>query len=140
MLCITEQSAVLLVEQSIIDLQIFYLKTNKFQGLHSKDSASFYELDTFNASSGKFINENDLFPDKIKNLKGREIVVTGYEYLPYSSLKYVSDGNNSYDLAFGSNSSGAALIDGTEIILILTFCELYNCRVLIDSSEFRCSN
>uniref|UniRef100_A0A1A9ZX76 Ionotropic glutamate receptor C-terminal domain-containing protein n=1 Tax=Glossina pallidipes TaxID=7398 RepID=A0A1A9ZX76_GLOPL len=130
-----EQSAVLLVEQSIIDLQIFYLKTNKFQGLHSKDSASFYELDIFNASSGKFINENDLFPDKIKNLKGREIVVTGYEYLPYSSVKYVSDGNNSYDLAFGSNSSGAALIDGTEIILILTFCELYNCRVLIDSTE-----
>ncbi|XP_037887617.1 ionotropic receptor 21a [Glossina fuscipes] len=130
-----EQSGVLLVEQSRIDLQIFYLKTNKFQGLQSKASASFYELDTFNASSGKFIYKNNLFPDKIKNLQGREIVVTGFDYLPYSSVKYVSDENNSYDLAFGSNSSGAVLIDGTEIRTILTFCELYNCRVLVDSTE-----
>ncbi|KAI9583235.1 hypothetical protein GQX74_012452 [Glossina fuscipes] len=130
-----EQSGVLLVEQSRIDLQIFYLKTNKFQGLQSKASASFYELDTFNASSGKFIYKNNLFPDKIKNLQGREIVVTGFDYLPYSSVKYVSDENNSYDLAFGSNSSGAVLIDGTEIRTILTFCELYNCRVLVDSNQ-----
>uniref|UniRef100_A0A1A9WGK9 Ionotropic glutamate receptor C-terminal domain-containing protein n=1 Tax=Glossina brevipalpis TaxID=37001 RepID=A0A1A9WGK9_9MUSC len=130
-----EQSALLLVEQSFVDLSIFYLKTNRFQGLQNKNWITFDSLDVFNASSGRFVYENDLFPDKIKNLKGREIILTGFDYLPYSSVRYVNDKNNSYDLAFGSNSSGGALIDGTETRVILTFCELYNCTVLIDSTE-----
>ncbi|TMW45699.1 hypothetical protein DOY81_009222, partial [Sarcophaga bullata] len=61
--------------------------------------------------------------------------MAGFDYRPYFVINYGTINNNSYDIAYGGASLGAAQIDGTESRVVTTFCEVYNCTVWIDSSE-----
>ncbi|EDV97520.1 GH14655 [Drosophila grimshawi] len=72
----------------------------------------------------------DMF-SKLYDLKGREIVFGVFNYKPYMLLDYLKK-----PAAFDRflNKSEAA-VDGTEVRVLRTFCELYNCTVQIDTSE-----
>lgn len=93
-------------------------------------------LDQFDGE--QFLLNSNLFPDKVRNLSGREIVMSGLYYNPNTIIKYVPPNkkiNNSYDLAFDGADQGAVYIDGTETKFLLTFCELYNCHLQINSGK-----
>uniref|UniRef100_A0A1I8P224 Ionotropic glutamate receptor C-terminal domain-containing protein n=1 Tax=Stomoxys calcitrans TaxID=35570 RepID=A0A1I8P224_STOCA len=130
-----DQPHILVVFAQPTNPNIFELKTNKFNGPNRSEASSLIFLDRFHAVNNSFEFNQNLFPDKIRNLQGREVIVAGFDYHPYFVIKYVQEQNNSYDLAFGSSDEGRVQIDGTETRAILTMCEILNCTVLIDSSE-----
>lgn len=115
---------------------ILNLKTNKFSSRKSEKQYSLQLLDQYFAINGTFLYNNSLFPDKTSNLQGREVIMAGFDYRPYFVINYGATDNNSYDIAYGGASLGAAQIDGTEARVVTTFCEVYNCTVWIDSCEW----
>ncbi|XP_046811432.1 uncharacterized protein LOC111679581 [Lucilia cuprina] len=129
------QNSILLVSKHTSSIEIFNLKTNKFNGPKSQQQYSLLFLDQFYTTNASFLYNRSLFPDKITNLKGREVIAAGFDYRPYFVINYVEKCNNSYDVAYGDSSLGAVQIDGTETHVLLVFCEIYNCTVWIDSSE-----
>lgn len=133
----TDQSRILLITLNSFSPYHFDLKTNKFHGPKREQQNSLYFLDRFFSNNETFLYNNSLFPDKTHNLKGREVIMTGFDYRPYLVINYVDKDNNSYDVAFGSALEGSVEIDGTEARVIMTFCEIYNCTVVIDSCWLR---
>nr|QKN21277.1 ionotropic receptor [Bactrocera dorsalis] len=130
-----DQSGILLIERSITDPSIFDLKTNKFVGPRAENPKQLYLLDRFNAESNTFLHGNDLFPDKLSNLQGREVILAAFDYRPDVVLKYYP-GAPSRDRAFApDDTSGDVEMDGTEERILKTFCEKHNCSVDIDTSE-----
>ncbi|XP_070852026.1 ionotropic receptor 25a isoform X2 [Drosophila suzukii] len=67
----------------------------------------------------------------MRNLKGREVVIGIFDYKPFMLLDYERK-PFFYDR---SENTTEVAIDGTEIRLMLTFCELYNCTIQVDTSE-----
>nr|AID61276.1 ionotropic receptor [Calliphora stygia] len=131
-----EQDSILLVSMdSTSSSDIFILKTNKYYGPKAEQQNSLVFLDKFYAENATFLYNHSLFPDKTANLRGREVIIAGFDYRPYFVINYGEKDNNSYDLAFGGSTLGAVQIDGTEARVVSTFCEIYNCTVWIDSSE-----
>ncbi|CAD7014181.1 unnamed protein product [Ceratitis capitata] len=130
-----DQSSILLVERSIGNPALFDLKTNKFVGSRADNPKQLYPLDRFNAESNTFQYGNDLFPDKLSDLQGREVILAAFDYRPDVVLKYYP-GAPSRDRAFATNdTSGHVELDGTEERILSTFCEKHNCSVHIDTSE-----
>ncbi|KNC26738.1 hypothetical protein FF38_11380 [Lucilia cuprina] len=129
------QNSILLISEHTSSNEIFNIKTNKFNGPKSQQQYSLLFLDQFYTTNASFLYNHSLFPDKITNLKGREVIAAGFDYRPYFVINYVEKYNNSYDVAYEDSSLGAVQIDGTETHVLLVFCEIYNCTVWIDSSE-----
>ncbi|XP_073977494.1 uncharacterized protein isoform X3 [Rhodnius prolixus] len=68
-------------------------------------------LDKWTLKEG-FHYRNDLFYDKILDLKGRVIKMMSFTYPTYSVIEYDGD---------------TLTLDGTEGRMLTTFCEIYNC-------------
>ncbi|XP_039956501.1 uncharacterized protein LOC120772140 isoform X2 [Bactrocera tryoni] len=132
-----DQSGILLIERTVTDPAIFDLKTNKFVGPRAENPKQLYLLDRFNAESNTFLHGNDLFPDKLSNLQGREVILAAFDYRPDVVLKYYP-GAPSRDRAFAPNgTSGDVEMDGTEVRILKAFCEKHNCSVDIDTYHAR---
>ncbi|XP_044313598.1 uncharacterized protein LOC108038802 isoform X1 [Drosophila rhopaloa] len=69
--------------------------------------------------------------DKMRNLHGREVVIGIFDYKPFMLLDYEKQ-PFFYDR---SENTTEVTIDGTDIRLMLIFCELYNCTIQVDTSE-----
>ncbi|XP_075168532.1 ionotropic receptor 41a [Haematobia irritans] len=129
-----DQPHILVIFAQRSSTNFFELKTNKFKG-PKRDASKLILLDRFYGNNGTFQSNANLYPDKLSNLEGREVIVAGFDYHPYFVIKYGLEPNNSYDLAYGGTKEGAVQIDGTETRVVLILCELINCTILIDSSE-----
>lgn len=107
--------------------------------------------------SGMYLNDDpavmfadlDLFPDKILNLQGREIVLSLFNYMPYVLWKEVVSNKetaavvkkpqfhllqNETDDEFNSREKLLRTplhIDGTESWVFLEFCKKLNCSLLM---------
>lgn len=125
-----------MVSPATSNSHVFNLKTNKFNGPQAEKQSSLVLLDQFDALNETFLNNCLLFEDKTANLQGREVVIAGFDYKPYFVINYVLRENNSFDLAYGDSAKGAVQIDGTEARVVTTFCEIYNCKVVIDSCTY----
>ena len=79
----------LLIERNATNRSVFHLKTNKYVGPRAEDPSRLYELDVYEANSQKFQRNAWLFPDKLPNLQGRELIVAVVDYKPSVIVKRV---------------------------------------------------
>lgn len=78
----------------------------------------------------------DLFSkNKLQNLQGREIIVGAFDYRPFMVVDFQRSPDY-YDHA-ADNPRHRAHVDGTEMHIVHTFCEIYNCSVHVDTSELK---
>lgn len=86
---LSDQPNILLVERSYANATTFELKTNKYVGPRAEEPAQLQLLDRYNALRDQFQFKTPLFPDKLKNLQGRELIIVGFDYRPYTVIKHV---------------------------------------------------
>ncbi|KAH8322625.1 hypothetical protein KR059_001522, partial [Drosophila kikkawai] len=134
-----DQPNILLVTSQYLNSSSFEIKTNRFVGhrnFHpSPGPIEFYLLNRYDALEKDVTWNNELkriMSDKLRNLQGREVVIGVFDYKPFMLLDYDKQ-PKVYDRA--SDTKEAVYIDGTEVRLMLVFCELYNCTVQVDTSE-----
>lgn len=58
-------------------------------GPRAEEPAQLQLLDRYNALEDQFQYRTHLFPDKLRNLQGRELVIAGFDYRPYTVIKHV---------------------------------------------------
>ncbi|KAH8236873.1 hypothetical protein KR032_007571, partial [Drosophila birchii] len=130
-----DQANLLLVVRDYATGGVFDMKTNKYVGPRAENPAQLRLLDRYYVSEQRFQEGNSLFPDKLKDLKGREVTIAGFNYPPYTVIKQ-STYANARDISVPEDSDLRNIyIDGTETRIVLTFCERYNCHVQIDTSD-----
>nr|XP_044248777.1 uncharacterized protein LOC108054865 [Drosophila takahashii] len=113
----------------------FDLKTNKYVGPKSEKPAQLKMLDTYSTTEQRFQLGKSLFPDKLKDLQGREVVLAGFDYRPYTVIKHNTN-SNARDIGVSEDSDlRNVYIDGTETRVVLNFCEKFNCTIEIDTSD-----
>uniref|UniRef100_A0A182M015 Ionotropic glutamate receptor C-terminal domain-containing protein n=1 Tax=Anopheles culicifacies TaxID=139723 RepID=A0A182M015_9DIPT len=72
---------------------------------------------------------NTYFPDKTTNLNGYVLRMAMCNYLPFTSYERLADETgNAFDSVTGKRS---IWLDGTELQLLVSFCEHRNCNVLL---------
>ncbi|EDW01430.1 uncharacterized protein LOC6559759 [Drosophila grimshawi] len=131
-----EQPNILFVVRSYSNATSFDLKTNKYVGPRSEHPEQLQLLDRFDAVGKRFQHKNKLFPDKLRDLQGRELIIAGFDYKPYAIIKHRHTESNARDVALSPDSELADVyIDGTETRVVLNFCEQFNCTVQIDTSD-----
>ncbi|KAM8711688.1 hypothetical protein ACLKA7_012231 [Drosophila subpalustris] len=134
-----DQPNILFVVRNSANGTIFELKTNKYVGPRAEEPAQLLLLDRFNASKAQFQLNTILFPDKLRDLQGREVIIAGFDYRPYTVIKPAqSKGipSNARDVGAAAQSDQAEVhIDGTETRVVLNFCAQFNCTVQIDTSD-----
>lgn len=86
---LSDQPNILFVERSYANSTTFELKTNKYVGPREEEPAQLKLLDRYNTFEDQFQFKRLLFPDKLNNLQGREVVIAGFDYRPYTVIKYV---------------------------------------------------
>lgn len=86
---LSDQPNILFVERSYANATTFELKTNKYVGPREKEPAQLQLLDRYDTFEDEFQFKRLLFPDKLSNLQGREVVIAGFDYRPYTVIKYV---------------------------------------------------
>lgn len=86
---LSDQPNILLVERSFANATTFELKTNKYVGPKKEERAQVQLLDRYDTIEDQFQFKRLLFPDKLSNLQGREVVIAGFDYRPYTVIKYV---------------------------------------------------
>ncbi|XP_037028978.1 uncharacterized protein LOC119069082 isoform X2 [Bradysia coprophila] len=94
--------------------------------------SSLQTLDTFNV--GQFYANANLFPDKLFDLKGQPLRMSIFNYPPYNVWWEVPPGTGNANLD-GSEDGKSLFVDGTETLLALEFCKLYNCTLHIVIDE-----
>ncbi|XP_043064147.1 uncharacterized protein LOC108089075 [Drosophila ficusphila] len=130
-----DQPNILFVVRDYSSGTIFDIKTNKYVGPKAGKPAQLKLLDRYLASEQRFQFGKFLFPNKLKNLQGREVIIAGFDYPPYTVIKHKTN-SNTRDLGVTKDSDlQNVYIDGTETRVVLTFCERFNCTVQIDTSE-----
>ncbi|XP_068147451.1 glutamate [NMDA] receptor subunit 1 [Drosophila tropicalis] len=113
----------------------FDLKTNKYVGPRPENPAELILLDHYNATDQSFQLGAHLFPQKTRNLQGRELIIACFDYRPYTVIKHNSH-INARDIGVPLDSGYSGVyIDGTETQVVLTFCAQFNCTVQIDTSD-----
>ncbi|XP_060658240.1 uncharacterized protein LOC132792781 [Drosophila nasuta] len=128
-----DQPNILFVVRDSPNNSTFELKTNKYVGPRAEQPAQLLLLDVYDASEQHFRLNNCLFPDKLSDLQGREVIVAGFDYRPYTVIKQLESRSNSRDV--GQLDHPKVYIDGTEMRVVLSFCEQFNCTVQIDTSD-----
>ncbi|XP_052902245.1 uncharacterized protein LOC128309805 [Anopheles moucheti] len=85
-------------------------------------------VDTQNGTSPQCCNVN-YFPDKFVNMNKRRLRLATIPYLPNAFVedKPLGEGNARYILPPKANVS--AMLSGTEVWLVLLFCEIVNCTL-----------
>ncbi|KAH8357605.1 hypothetical protein KR200_004404, partial [Drosophila serrata] len=134
-----DQPNILLVTSDYLNSSSFEIKTNRFVGRRNFDPApgqiQFDHLYRYNSVENCATWTYELkrrMSEKLQNLQGREIVIGVFDYKPFMLLDYEKQ-PKVYDRA--ADTTDAVSIDGTEVRLMLIFCELYNCTVQVDTSE-----
>lgn len=103
-----------------------YIGRNKTEGLELI-SLSKLTLDSFLSSS-----KLNIFPPKLANVEGREIILAIFNYMPYVLWKEVDEiQSNAHEKVNGT----PLLIDGTENWIFLEFCKKINCSLTISLDE-----
>ncbi|XP_064545280.1 uncharacterized protein Ir76a [Drosophila montana] len=131
-----DQPNVLLVTAQFLNASVFEIKTNRFVGPRYFGAkampAAFYTMQFYDAKLGKVTwdSETDI-SEKMRNLEGREIILGLFNYEPFMLLDYLKQ-PALYDRA---SNRAEAFADGTEVRVVRTFCELYNCTVQLDTTE-----
>ncbi|XP_017071308.1 ionotropic receptor 21a [Drosophila eugracilis] len=133
-----DQPNILVVTSRFLNSSAFDIKTNRFVGPRNFDSTPVAaELDVLQrydaANKEKMYNVGmrTAMSAKMRNLKGREIVIGIFDYKPFMLLNYERQ-PFFYDRF---ENTTEVTIDGTDIRLMLIFCERYNCSIQVDTSE-----
>ncbi|KAH8296661.1 hypothetical protein KR054_009479, partial [Drosophila jambulina] len=134
-----DQPNVLLVTSQYLNSSNFEIKTNRFVGQRNFHPAQepvefdlIYKYDALEKDITWNKELKRIMSEKLRNLQGREIVIGVFDYKPFMLLDYDKQ-PKVYDRA--SDTTDAVSIDGTEVRLMLIFCELYNCTIQVDTSE-----
>ncbi|XP_055604897.1 uncharacterized protein LOC129753122 [Uranotaenia lowii] len=106
------------------------LITNRFSDIQNFNEPIL--LDWFDPGNDTFAYGFDLFPDKINDLRGRYLKLAIFNYSPYTRWNMVNSSEES-NADYGHDAILA--IDGTENLLVLEFCERYNCTLEISLDE-----
>lgn len=98
---------------------VFQLITHRYVG-NGPESLDWILLDTYNPENGSFVEDSNLFPDKMSNLMGKTLKVATFYLLPWSMMRQTDEGivrylNQSYT------------IDGLDGYILVQFCLWYNC-------------
>ncbi|XP_030560059.1 uncharacterized protein LOC115762095 [Drosophila novamexicana] len=130
-----DQPNILFVVRSYANATDFELKTNKYVGPRSERPDQLELLDRYDAMEQRFQHNISLFPDKLRDLQGRELIMNGFDYRPYTVIKYGSQ-SNARDIGVPDESElSKVYIDGTETRVVFSFCAQFNCTVQIDTSD-----
>ncbi|XP_053691083.1 uncharacterized protein LOC128739612 [Sabethes cyaneus] len=89
-------------------------------------------LDSFVPSQNKFLQGNDLFPDKIRDLNGLFVRLAIFNYSPYTLWNVIQPNQISNVLHDGKP---VLYVDGTESRIFLEFCAKFNCSLEISLDE-----
>ncbi|XP_052565949.1 glutamate receptor ionotropic, delta-2-like [Culex pipiens pallens] len=104
--------------------------TNKFTGRDTQQEVIL--LDSYIPSLGTFLYGNDLFPDKLLDLKGRFLRLAIFNYSPYTfwnEVNFSSDSNAYFE------HDASLQVDGTESKIFSLFCDTFNCSLEISLDE-----
>ncbi|XP_034106527.1 uncharacterized protein LOC117569468 [Drosophila albomicans] len=131
-----DQPNILLVNAPLLNSTIFEIKSNQFVGprYFGKEPmpVSFDTLQIYDAQLDKVLWDGGIdLTNKLRNLQGREIVLGIFNYKPFMVVDY-----DKQPKVYNRAQHGAEVhIDGTEVRLLLIFCELHNCTVQADTTE-----
>ncbi|XP_037932152.1 uncharacterized protein LOC119666945, partial [Teleopsis dalmanni] len=128
-----DQANILIIEAENKNSSQFTLKTNKFVGSMWSKPEKLYEVAHIDVLSEPMENLPRLYIDKLQDLQGREVVVGAFDYRPMVVIDY-NIWPQMNDRAL-DNKRGSVHINGAEVRVLLTLCELYNCTVEVDTSE-----
>ncbi|XP_016025993.2 uncharacterized protein LOC6739267 [Drosophila simulans] len=129
-----DQPNILFVVRDHSSASSFDIKTNKFVGRKEEKPSQLILVDRYLASERRFQFGISLFADKLNNMQGREVIIAGFDYPPYTVIKH-NMSTNAQDMGVSGDSDFKNVyIDGTETRIILNFCEKFNCTIQIDSS------
>ncbi|XP_034652841.1 uncharacterized protein LOC117891467 [Drosophila subobscura] len=131
-----DQPNILFIVQTDASGTVLEMKTNKYVGTKAEKPAQLQLLDRYYVVEERFQLNNSLFPNKLKDLQGREVVIAGFDYRPYTVIKCNTENSNTRDIGVAQDSElSKVFIDGTEARVVLNFCEKFNCTVQIDTSD-----
>lgn len=99
------------------------------------DSTKLYQVNSFNLKTSSFTSNVNLFYDKLSNLGGRPIRTGIVDYVPYVTSEFVSANRGNVDVV-NSSRSKELLIDGSEGIMMVEFCKMYNCNLKVWACEY----
>ncbi|XP_033153063.1 uncharacterized protein LOC117136320 isoform X3 [Drosophila mauritiana] len=129
-----DQPNILFVVRDHSSASSFDIKTNKFVGRKEEKPSQMILVDRYLALEQRFQFGISLFADKLNNMQGREVIIAGFDYPPYTVIKH-NMSTNAQDMGVSEDSDFKNVyIDGTETRIILNFCEKFNCTIQIDSS------
>ncbi|XP_033153065.1 uncharacterized protein LOC117136320 isoform X5 [Drosophila mauritiana] len=132
-----DQPNILFVVRDHSSASSFDIKTNKFVGRKEEKPSQMILVDRYLALEQRFQFGISLFADKLNNMQGREVIIAGFDYPPYTVIKH-NMSTNAQDMGVSEDSDFKNVyIDGTETRIILNFCEKFNCTIQIDSSLLR---
>ncbi|EDW73340.2 uncharacterized protein Dwil_GK17497 [Drosophila willistoni] len=131
-----DQPHILLVNAEYLNSSIFHIKTNRFVGPRdfkdNPESVNLYTLQLYDALNQEIMwQSDDTLSSKLQNLQGREMVIGVFDYEPFMVVTYEGQ-PKFYDRALDKPQ---VAIDGTDIRLMLIFCERYNCTIQADTTE-----
>ncbi|XP_052848888.1 uncharacterized protein LOC128260145 [Drosophila gunungcola] len=133
-----DQPNILLITSENLNSSTFDIKTNRFVGPRdfnpNPGPVEFDLLQKYDAEKEEIIwdvGTKSTMLGKMRNLQGREVVIGIFDYKPFMLLEYKKQPVY-YDR---SENTTEVTIDGTEVRLMIIFCELYNCTIQVDTSE-----
>nr|QKN21513.1 ionotropic receptor [Zeugodacus tau] len=109
-----------------INIQLW---TQKFVGARGNLEALL--LDAF-LPNETFARNVELYPNKVSDLRGRNIRVGSITYIPYVVANYVPAGTGDVDALNSSDYSRTLSYLGSEAELMKSFCEVRNCHLRVE--------
>ncbi|KAH8371943.1 hypothetical protein KR093_009388, partial [Drosophila rubida] len=131
-----DQPNIWLISAPFLNATVFEIKSNQFVGprYFGKEPmpVNFDALQLYDAQFGEVTWDSGInLSSKLRNLQGREIIVGIFNYKPFMLLDY-----DKQPKIYNRAQHGADVhIDGTEVRLLLSFCELHNCTLQADTTE-----
>ncbi|KAH8268768.1 hypothetical protein KR018_003833, partial [Drosophila ironensis] len=133
-----DQPNILIVSSAYLNSSLFEIRSSRFVGNRNFeaippavefDLVQLYDAQTKDITSGQRITSD--LTGKLRNLQGREVVIGIFDYKPFM----VVDHEKQPWVYDRSENKMQVSIDGTDVRLMLSFCELHNCTVQIDTTE-----
>ncbi|KAH8262540.1 hypothetical protein KR026_010626 [Drosophila bipectinata] len=133
-----DQPHIYLVTSTFANSSVVDIKINRFVGKRNFEvnppPVEFDLIQRYDAQLQEITWENGRNNDvsqKLRNLQGREIIIGIFDYKPFMVMDRERE-PTVYDRATNKED---IFIDGTDVKLMLIFCELHNCTVQVDTSE-----
>ncbi|XP_059220429.1 LOW QUALITY PROTEIN: uncharacterized protein LOC106095247 [Stomoxys calcitrans] len=125
---------ILVIESEYKNSSKFAIKTNKFVGPLQENPDAIITLSHFSMQKKIFEPHVDFSSiDKLQNLQGRQLIVGAFDYRPFVVVDFERQPQY-LDHAL-DNPRHAVHIDGTEMHIVLIFCQIYNCTIEVDTTE-----